>query len=244
MELSIVTLIVAIVALVVGIVAGKFIFAKDNKKKLEEAELHAQNLIKEAELRAETVRKEKELAAKEKFVQLKSEHDKDVLERTRKLSDSEGRIRQKEQTLNQKTESLERQIKENNAIKENLNRQLEVVSVRQAELDKHQEEHTRRLEKLANLTAEEAKAQLVESLKQEAHSQALGLQQEIIDEAKQKANKEARKIIIQSIQRRPLNRPLKTPLPFLTLKVMRSKARSLAGKAGTSGLLKPLPGWT
>ena len=95
MELSIVTLIVAIVALVVGIVAGKFIFAKDNKNKLEEAELHAQNLIKEAELRAETVRKEKELAAKEKFVQLKSEHDKDVLERTRKLSDSEGRIRQK-----------------------------------------------------------------------------------------------------------------------------------------------------
>jgi ribonuclease Y len=217
MELSIVTLIVAIIALVVGIVAGKFIFAKDNKKKLEEAELHAQNLIKEAELRAETVRKEKELAAKEKFVQLKSEHDKDVLERTRKLTESEGRIRQKEQSLNQKTESLERQIKENNAIKENLNRQLEVVSVRQAELDKHQEEHTRRLEKLANLTAEEAKAQLVESLKQEAHSQALGLQQEIIDEAKQKANKEARKIIIQSIQRTAAEQAIENAITVFNL---------------------------
>ncbi|HET7896573.1 MAG TPA: Rnase Y domain-containing protein, partial [Flavisolibacter sp.] len=201
MELSIVTLIIAVVALLVGIVAGKFIFAKDTKKKIEEAELHAQNLIKEAELRAETVRKEKELAAKEKFVQLKAEHDRDVLERNRKLGESENRLRQKEQSLNQKTEQLERQIKENNAIKENLNRQLDVVGVKQAELEKHQEEHTRRLEKLANLTAEEAKAQLVESLKQEAHSQAIGLQQEIIDEAKQKANKEARKIIIQSIQR-------------------------------------------
>jgi ribonuclease Y len=98
MELNIVTLIVAVVALLVGIIAGKFIFAKDTKKKVDEAEQHAQHLIKEAELRAETVRKEKELAAKEKFVQLKSEHDKEVLERNRKLGESENRIRQKSGT--------------------------------------------------------------------------------------------------------------------------------------------------
>jgi ribonucrease Y len=217
MELSIVTLIVAVVALLVGIVAGKFIFAKDTQKKVEEAEAHAQNLIKEAELRAETIRKEKELAAKEKFVQLKAEHDRDVLERNRKLGESEARIRQKEQSLNQKTENLERQIKENTAIKENLNRQLEVVNLKQAELEKHQEEHTRRLEKLANLTAEEAKAQLVESLKQEAHSQAIGLQQEIIDEAKQKANKEARKIIIQSIQRTAAEQAIENAITVFNL---------------------------
>jgi ribonuclease Y len=217
MELSIVTLIIAVVALLVGIIAGKFIFAKDTKKKVDEAELHAQNLIKEAELRAETVRKEKELAAKEKFVQLKAEHDKEVLERNRKLGESENRLRQKEQSINQKTEQLERQIKENNAIKENLNRQLEVVGVKQAELEKHQEEHTRRLEKLANLTAEEAKAQLVESLKQEAHSQAIGLQQEIIDEAKQKANKEARKIIIQSIQRTAAEQAIENAITVFNL---------------------------
>ncbi|HEU4903337.1 MAG TPA: ribonuclease Y [Flavisolibacter sp.] len=217
MELSIVTLIVAVVALVVGIVAGKFIFAKDTKKKIEEAEAHAQNLIKEAELRAETVRKEKELAAKEKFVQLKAEHDRDVLERNRKLGESENRFRQKEQSLNQKTEQLERQIKENNSIKENLTRQLEVVGLKQAELEKHQEEHTRRLEKLASLTAEEAKAQLVESLKQEAHSQAIGLQQEIIDEAKQKANKEARKIIIQSIQRTAAEQAIENAITVFNL---------------------------
>src|SRR5829696_10466280 len=123
MELSIVTLIVAVVALLLGIIAGKFIFAKDTTKKIQEAESHAQNLIREAELRAETVRKEKELAAKERFVQLKAEHDKEILERNRKLGDIENRARQKEQAatqkeqaINQKTEQLERQIKENNVI--------------------------------------------------------------------------------------------------------------------------------
>jgi ribonuclease Y len=201
MDLNIITLIVAVAALLVGIIAGKFIFAKDTRKRVEEAELQAQTITKEAELRAQTIRKEKELEAKEKFVQLRAEHDREVMERNRKVVEGENRVKQKEQALNQKTEQLERQIKENDAIKQNLNRQIEVVNVKQAELEKHQEEHTRRLEKISGLTAEEAKAQLVESLKQEAHSQALGMQQEIIDEAKQKANKEARKIIIQSIQR-------------------------------------------
>jgi ribonuclease Y len=217
MELSIVTLIVAVAGLVIGIVAGKFIFAKDTKKKIDEADLHAQNLLKEAELRAETVRKEKELSAKERFVQLKAEHEKEVLERNRKVVESEGRIRQKEQTLNQKTEQLERQLKENNAIKENLTRQMDVINLKQADLEKHQEEHTRRLEKLANLTADEAKAQLIESLKQEAHSQALGLQQEIIDDAKQKASKEARKIIIQSIQRTAAEQAIENAITVFNL---------------------------
>jgi len=224
MELSIVTLIVAVVALLLGIIAGKFIFAKDTTKKIQEAESHAQNLIREAELRAETVRKEKELAAKERFVQLKADHDKEILERNRKLGEVENKARQKEQAatqkeqaINQKTEQLERQIKENNAIKENLNRQLEVVAAKQADLEKHQQEHTRRLEKIANLTADEAKAQLIEGLKQEAHSQALRLQQEIIDDAKQKANKEARKIIIQSIQRTAAEQAIENAITVFNL---------------------------
>jgi ribonucrease Y len=217
MTLSIVTVIIAVVALLVGIIAGKFIFAKDTTKRIEEAELHAQSLIKEAELRAETIRKEKEIAAKERFVQLKSDHDREVMERNRKLGDAENRIKQKELTVNQKTENLERQLKENNAIKENLNRQLEVVSTKQAELEKHQEEHTRRLEKISGLTAEEAKAQLVESLKQEAHSRAIGIQQEIIDEAKQKANKEARKIVIQTIQRTAAEQAIENAITVFNL---------------------------
>jgi ribonuclease Y len=217
MDLNIITLIIAIAALLVGIIAGKFIFAKDTRKKVEAAETQAQTLLREAELRAETIRKEKELEAKEKFVQLKAEHDREVLERNRKISEGENRIKQKELGLNQKTEHLERQIKENDAIKQNLNRQIEVVNLKQAELEKHQEEHTRRLEKISGLTAEEAKAQLVEGLKQEAHSQALGLQQEIIDEAKQKANKEARKIIIQSIQRTAAEQAIENAITVFNL---------------------------
>ncbi len=193
-------------------------------KELKRQNNTRQNLIKEAELRAETVRKEKELAAKERFVQLKAEHDKEVLEKTRRINETENRARQKEQgitqkeqALNQKNEQLEKQLKENDAIKQNLNKQIEVINYKQAELDKHQEEHNRRLEKISGLTAEEAKAQLIEGLKQEAHSQALAFQQEIVDDAKQKANKEARKIIIQSIQRTAAEQAIENAITVFSL---------------------------
>lgn len=204
-------------ALVAGVIAGKFIFAKSTNQKIEEAELHAKNILKEAELRAETTKREKELEAKERFVSLKAAHEKEVNERNRKLIDAENRIKQKEQSLNQKEANAEKTIKENDAIKENLNTQIEVVNKKKAELDKHQEEHVRRLEKIAGLTAEEAKSQLLESLKNEAQTQAIGLQQEIIDEAKQKANKEARKIIIQTIQRTAAEQAIENSITVFNL---------------------------
>jgi ribonuclease Y len=198
---QILPIIIGVVALAAGIIAGKLLFARDTRKQVEEAELQTQKILSDAKSQAETLKKEKLLEAKEKFVQLKAEHDRDVLERNKKINDSENRIKQKEQSVNSKLENLDKQAKENETIKEHLNRQIEVINQKRTELEKHQEEHIRRLEKIAGLTAEEAKSQLVESLKQEAHTQALSLQQEIIEDAKQKANKEARKIIIQSIQR-------------------------------------------
>lgn len=197
----IISLITGLVALTAGIFAGKVIFSKDTARKTEEAEQQARKIISDAKSNAENIKKERMLEAKEKFVQLKAEHDREVNEKNRKIADAEGRIKQKEQTINQKLESLDKQTKENDSIKEHLNRQIEVVNQKRTELEKHQEEHIRRLEKIAGLTAEEAKTQLLESLKQEAHTKALSLQQEIIEDAKQRANKEARKIIIQSIQR-------------------------------------------
>ncbi|MET0464789.1 MAG: ribonuclease Y [Chitinophagaceae bacterium] len=214
---SIIPLLIGAVALVVGIVAGKFIFAKDTSKKIQEAELQSQSLLKEAELRAETLKKEKELEAKEKLVQLKAAHDREVNDRNRKINDSENRIRQKEQSINQKETNLDKQTKENEAIKENLNRQIDLVNIKRTELEKHQEEHIRRLEKIAGLSADEAKSQLVESLKNEAHTQALALQQEIIDDAKQKANKEARKIIIQTIQRTAAEQAIENSITVFNL---------------------------
>jgi ribonuclease Y len=210
-------IITGVVALIAGLIAGKFVFAKDTRQKVEEAELQAQKIIADAQTSAETLKKEKLLEAKEKFVQLKAEHDREVLERTRKIGDSENRIKQKEVSINQKELSLDKQIKDNESIKENLNRQIEVVNIKRTELEKHQEEHIRRLEKVAALTAEEARAQLIESMKQEAHAQALGIQQEIIDDAKQKANKEARKIVIQTIQRTAAEQAIENSITVFNL---------------------------
>ncbi len=231
MESTIVLIIVGVVALAVGIILGKFIFAKNTKKQVEEAEHTAQNIIKEAELRAETLKKEKQLEAKERFVQLKAEHDKEVMQRNQKINEIENKIRQKEQSFNLKEANLEKQQKENEAIKDNLNRQIEVVNLKRTELEKHQEEHIRRLEKVAGLSADEAKAQLVESLKQEAQSQALSLQQDIIEDAKQKANKEARKIIIQTIQRTAAEQAIENSITVFNLESDEIKG-SIIGREG------------
>ena len=217
MEISLMSIILGAVGLIAGIIAGRFIFAKDTKKQLEEADQQAQRIISDAQTQSETLKKEKILEAKEKYVQLKADHEKEVLEKNRKVAEGENRLKQKEVQINQKDSNLEKQLKENDAIKENLNRQLEVVSQKRTELEKHQEEHIRRLEKISGLTAEEAKNQLVESLKQEAQTRAIGLQQEIIDDARQKANKEARKIIIQTIQRTAAEQAIENAISVFNL---------------------------
>lgn len=231
MEPNILAIIIGAAALIVGIILGKVIFAKNTKKRIEEAELQSQTIIKEAELRAETIRKEKELEAKEKFVQMKSSHDREVMQRNQKIIEGENRIKQREQSLNQKEGNLDKQIKENEAIKDNLNRQIEVVNIKRTELEKHQEEHIKRLEKVANLSAEDAKAQLIESLKNEAQSKALALQQEIIEEAKGKANKEARKVIIQTIQRTAAEQAIENSITVFNLESDEIKG-SIIGREG------------
>ncbi len=201
MDQSILLIIIGASSLVGGLLVGKLVFARNTKKQVEDAEAQAASILKEAELRAETIKKEKQLEAKERFVQLKADHDRELLEKNKKIGEAENRIKQNELNINQKVAALDKQIKDNDVIKEQLNREIDLVNVKRTELEKHQEEHIRRLEKIANLSAEDAKQQLIESLKNEAQTQALALQQDIIEDAKQKANKEARKIIIQSIQR-------------------------------------------
>jgi ribonuclease Y len=153
------------------------------------------------------------------------------LQRNQKLVESENRIKQKEQSLNQKDQNLDKQIKENEVIKENLNRQTDIVNTKRTELEKHQEEHIRRLEKVAGLSAEDAKAQLIESLKQEAHTKALVLQQEIIEDAKLKATKEARKIVIQTIQRTAAEAAIENAITVFNLESDEIKG-SIIGREG------------
>lgn len=231
MEPTIIYAIIALVALGAGTLLGKTIFSKNTQKQVAEAEEQAKKIISEGKLAAENAKKEKLLEAKEKFVQMKAEHDKDVLQRTQKLSESENRVKQKEQSVNQKESNLEKQVKENETIKENLNRQIELVNIKRTELEKHQEEHIRKLEKVAGLSAEDARNQLIESLKQEAQSRAMVLQQEIIEEAKQKANKEARKIVIQTIQRTAAEQAIENSITVFNLESDEIKG-SIIGREG------------
>ncbi len=231
MEPIIIYIIIGAAALIVGLILGKLVFAKNTQKKIEEAKQQAQKIISDGQLQAETLKKEKLLEAKEKFVQLKSDHDREVMQRNQKIVEGENRIKQKEQSLNQKDQNLEKHIKDNEAIKENLNRQIEIVNIKRTELEKHQEEHIRRLEKVAGLSAEDAKAQLIESLKQEAQTKAIALQQEIIEDAKLKANKEARKIVIQTIQRTAAEQAIENAITVFNLESDEIKG-SIIGREG------------
>src|SRR5690242_17642586 len=224
-------IIVGAIALIAGILLGKILFAKNTKQLLENAQTQAQQIISDAQSKAETIKKEKQLEAKEHFVQLKAEHEKTVSQRNQKINDAENRIKQKEQSLNQKDQNAERIIKENELIKQNLNRQIEVVNIKRTELEKHQEEHIKRLEKVSGLSVEEAKAQLIETLKNEANSQALSIQQEIVDEAKLRANKEARKIIIQTIQRTAAEQAIENAITVFNLESDEIKG-SIIGREG------------
>ncbi|HER09136.1 MAG TPA: ribonuclease Y [Bacteroides sp.] len=159
------------------------------------------NIIREAEGEAEMIKQQKILQAKEKFLQLKEEHEKLINEKNSKINQRENEIKQKEFSLSQKQEDLQRKNSEIEAIRENLNMQIEIVEKRKEELERAHRMQVEQLETISGMSAEEAKSQLVESLKEEARSEAMSLINEIVDEAKMTANKEAKNIVIKSIQR-------------------------------------------
>ncbi len=161
----------------------------------------SRKIITEAESEAEVIRKEKILQAKEKFFQLKAEHEKVINEKNNRIAQSENRIRQKEMTLSQKIEEMQRKKNEADLIRENLNSQLDIVEKKSDELEKMHRQQVEKLELISGLSAEEAKNNLIESLKEEAKTGAMSYINEILDEAKMTANKEAKRIVIQTIQR-------------------------------------------
>ena len=161
----------------------------------------SKKIIAEAESEAEVLKKEKILQAKEKFLQLKSEHEKYIGERNNKIAQAENRIKQKEMSLSQKLEESQRKQNELAAIRDNLSNQLELVENRNGELQKLHKQQVEQLEAISSLSADMAKEQLIESLKEEAKTDAMSYINEIMDEAKMTANKEAKRIVVQTIQR-------------------------------------------
>lgn len=158
-------------------------------------------IVADAEAEAEVIRKEKILQAKEKFLQLKSEHEKVINEKNSRIAQAENRIKQKELTINQKLEELQRKQSEADAIRNNLNGQLDLIDKKNEELARMHRQQVEKLEAISGMSGEEAKNQLIESLREEARIQATSLVSEIIDEAKLTANKEAKRIVMNSVQR-------------------------------------------
>ncbi len=187
-------IITGIVGLLVGAVIAYILSNSSLNKKV-------QNRLEEAENQAEAIKRDKLLEVKEKFLNKKAELEKEVQIRDQKLQQNENRLRQKEMQLNQRQGDLQRKHQEADAVRENLEAQMTVIEGKKEELEKLQMQEREKLEVISGLSAEEAKNRLVESLKEEAKTEAASYINEIMDDAKMTATKEAKKIVIQTIQR-------------------------------------------
>ncbi|MFN8152949.1 MAG: ribonuclease Y [Bacteroidia bacterium] len=194
-------IIAAVAGLVIGGLIAYLITKKNNQTILGAAEEKANAIIKEAQSKGEILLKDKTMEAKDRFYQMKTEHEKHIAEKDKNIQQAENRIKQKEGNLNQQIEQNKRKQTELETLQNNLNSQLEIVNRRKEELDKAHHKQVQALEKIAGLSADEAKAQLVEALKAEAKTEAMQYIKESMDEAKLTANKEAKRIVIQTIQR-------------------------------------------
>jgi len=187
-------IIIGAIALVGGGFISYFVLQRALKRKSE-------SIIKDAQAEAEVLRKDKILQAKEKFLQLRTEHEKQINAKNAKLLVIENKVKQKETAVNQRVEDFQRKKKEVDTIRENLNVQMELVDRKEMELEKSKRQQIEQLEKISGLSAEEAKNQIVDSLKEEAKTEAMSYVNDIMEDAKMSANMEAKKVVIKTIQR-------------------------------------------
>ena len=191
---TILAIVIAAAALVVGIGCGYLLFLRVIKGKYNE-------IIDSATKEAEVIKEKKLLEVKEKFLNKKSELEKEVQQRNQHLQQNENRLKQREMSLNQRQDELGRRKNELDNQQQRIDNEKKAMALRQEELDKMQQREREKLEELSGLSAEEARNRLVESLRDEAKTQAASYINEIMDEAKLNANAQAKKIVIQTIQR-------------------------------------------
>lgn len=201
MEEWIIYLLIAAVSVGIGVITGRVLLQKFNKQEEEKAREKAQLLIKEAELTSETIKKDRILEAREKYLKLKAEFEEETNKKKNQLISNENKLKQREQNLAKQLEQVKRKDAEVDSLKENLAAQLEVVGKRKEETEKLRQQQVSKLEKIAHLTAEEAREEILEALKDEARTKASSHIKDIIDEAKLTATKEAKKVVIETIQR-------------------------------------------
>ena len=222
MDSSLLLIVASLVALAIGFFIGKALSSKNTKAQVEEAELQAKRMLEDAQRQADTFQKNKAVEARQHFLELKEKHDEDVRQRMTRLTETESKIKQHQQSNTEKYQALQKErqelqkekgefqktIAQNEAEREKLAKELAATTAKgaqldalQAELEQHQSRYREALEKVSGKTADEARAELIESIKEEARTAAMAHVKDIMEEAKANANKEAKKIIIQTIQR-------------------------------------------
>lgn len=190
-----------ILGLIIGVVIGRYLLRKVFRKQEIAVQNKAKKILKEAEQDAEHLKKNRLLEAKEKYLQLKSEHEKEINQRNNTLNQRENNLRQKEQNANQRLEKINREGQDLENQKKNLERLVELNQKKQEEVENLKNQQIVQLESIAGLSAEDARNQLVDNLREEARTKALSQIKDIVAEAKLTASKEAKKIVIQTIQR-------------------------------------------
>ena len=194
-------IVTAIIALAAGVFIGRMMLQKVFAKQEEEAREKARLIIREAELNAESIKKDRIHEAKEKYLKLKAEFEEEMNKKKNIIIQNENKVKQREQNAAKQMEQAKRKESELDSLKDNLNAQLEAAKKRKEEAEQQHQSIVSRLEKIAGLTASEAREQLVEALKNEAQTQASSYIKDIVAQAKLTATKDAKKVVIETIQR-------------------------------------------
>ena len=239
MNLDTTSIIFIIIAAVAGLGIGILIATSFLRKSLEGK---GQLKLKEAEIEAEKIKNEKLLQAKEKFLQMKSEHEAYVSTKNKNAIDLESKARQKEQQMAQKLEQVQRKEKELEVLRSNLTGQLEIIEKKKSELDKSHQKQITQLEAIAGLSADDAKTQLIESLKAEAKTDAMAFINQSMEEAKLTASKEAKKIVIQTIQRAPTEHAVENSVTVFNIEGDDMKGRIIGREGRNIRALEALTG--
>ncbi|MCR5064535.1 MAG: ribonuclease Y [Bacteroidales bacterium] len=228
-----------IIGLVVGAGAGIGVTTTILRNRLL---AKSQQVLKDAEEKGEIIKKDKILQAKEKYLQMKGEYEKQVNERNGKIQQAEQKLKQREQTLAQKVEELQKKSNELKTASENLKGQIELLNKRKAETEKVYKQSIEKLEHIAGLTAEEAKQQLVDSMTDEAKAEAANTIIDIVEEAKITANEQAKKIVVESIQRTATEHAIENTVSVFNLENEEVKGRIIGREGRNIRTLESLTG--
>jgi ribonuclease Y len=201
MDSTLLVIIAGIVGLAAGFAIAKLIEKSNVSNLIKNAKKEATSILKDAKVEAENIKKDKLLQAKEKFLELKSEHEKEILSKDKRVAEVEKRVRDKESQISNELARAKKAADESEAKITDFNNRIEVYEKKTLELEKLHKSQVEQLEVISGLSAEDAKEQLVESLKSEAKTQAMAHIQETLEEAKLTAQQEAKKVIINTIQR-------------------------------------------